>query len=59
MGFLTSALAMAMRCFCPPDSDTPFSPQSCITPCLASARALRQTTHIYTPLMQEMQVDTF
>jgi hypothetical protein len=20
---------MAMRCFCPPDSDTPFSPQSC------------------------------
>lgn len=30
VGFLTSALAMAMRCFCPPDSDTPFSPQSCM-----------------------------
>ena len=29
VGLRTSALAMAIRCFCPPDRDTPFSPQSC------------------------------
>ncbi|URD91493.1 hypothetical protein MUK42_01023 [Musa troglodytarum] len=27
-GFFSSALAIAIRCFCPPDSCTPLSPQN-------------------------------
>lgn len=32
--FLTSALAMATRCFCPPESARPFSPTSESYPCM-------------------------
>mmetsp|Transcript_36330 Transcript_36330/g.85236 ORF Transcript_36330/g.85236 Transcript_36330/m.85236 type:complete len:145 (-) Transcript_36330:1436-1870(-) len=33
LGFRTSARAIAMRCFCPPDSCAPLSPQNVLYPC--------------------------
>ena len=43
MGRLTSARAIASRCFCPPLSCTPRSPHSCVHPPHAPCRILKLT----------------